>query len=45
MLVFDGGDYAYYGRATLPARSPRSWYYLPNLGMLGSAVPVAMAGG
>jgi acetolactate synthase I/II/III large subunit len=43
VLVFDGGDYAYYGRATLPARSPRSWYYLPNLGMLGSAVPVAMA--
>ena len=43
VLVFDGGDYAYYGRATLPARSPRSWYYLPNLGMLGSAVPVAIA--
>lgn len=43
VLVFDGGDYAYYGRATLPARAPRSWYYLPNLGMLGSAVPVAMA--
>jgi acetolactate synthase-1/2/3 large subunit len=43
VLVFDGGDYAYYGRAYLPARSPRSWYYLPNLGMLGQAVPVAMA--
>ena len=43
ILVFDGGDYAYFGRATLPARSPRSWYYLPNLGMLGSAVPVAIA--
>jgi acetolactate synthase-1/2/3 large subunit len=43
VLVFDGGDYAYFGRATLPARAPRSWYYLPNLGMLGSAVPVAMA--
>lgn len=43
VLVFDGGDYAYYGRATLPARSARSWYYLPNLGMLGSAVPVAIA--
>jgi acetolactate synthase-1/2/3 large subunit len=43
VLVFDGGDYAYYGRATLPARAPRSWYYLPNLGMLGSAVPVAIA--
>jgi len=43
VLVFDGGDYAYYGRAYLPARRPRSWVYLPNLGMLGSAVPVAMA--
>lgn len=43
ILVFDGGDYAYYGRATLPARSPNSWYYLPNLGMLGQALPVAIA--
>ncbi len=43
VLVFDGGDYAYYGRAYLPARSPRSWWYLPNLGLLGQAVPVAMA--
>ena len=43
VLVFDGGDYAYYGRAYLPALSPRSWYYLPSLGMLGQAVPVAIA--
>ena len=43
VLVFDGGDYAYYGRAYLPARQPRSWYYLPNLGMLGQAVPTAIA--
>ncbi|MBI3373050.1 MAG: thiamine pyrophosphate-binding protein [Betaproteobacteria bacterium] len=43
VLVFDGGDYGYYGRAWLPARRARSWYYLPNLGMLGSAVPVAIA--
>jgi len=43
VLVFDGGDYAYYGRAYLPARLPRSWYYLPNLGMLGQAVPTALA--
>lgn len=43
VLIFDGGDYSYYGRATLPARSPRSWYYLPNLGMLGQAVPMAIA--
>jgi acetolactate synthase-1/2/3 large subunit len=43
VLVFDGGDYAYYGRAYLPARLPRSWYYLPNLGLLGQAVPTAIA--
>jgi thiamine pyrophosphate-dependent acetolactate synthase large subunit-like protein len=43
VLVFDGGDYAYYGRAYLPARRPRSWYYLPNLGLLGQAVPTAIA--
>jgi acetolactate synthase-1/2/3 large subunit len=43
VLVFDGGDYAYYGRAYLPARMSRSWYYLPNLGMLGQAVPMAIA--
>jgi len=43
VLVFDGGDYAYYGRAYLPARRPRSWYYLSNLGMLGQAIPAAIA--
>ena len=43
VVVFDGGDYAYYGRAYLPARSPRSWWYLPNLGLLGQAVPVSIA--
>ncbi len=43
VIVFDGGDYAYYGRAYLPAKTPRSWYYLPNLGMLGQAVPVSIA--
>ena len=43
VLVFDGGDYAYYGRAYLPARQARSWYYLPSLGLLGQAVPTAIA--
>ena len=43
VLVFDGGDYSYYGRAYLPALEPRSWYYLPNLGMLGQAVPMSIA--
>ena len=43
VLVFDGGDYSYYGRAYLPALEPRSWYYLPNLGLLGQAVPMSIA--
>lgn len=43
VLVFDGGDYAYYGRAHLPALAPRGWHYLPNLGMLGQSVPMAIA--
>ena len=43
VLVFDGGDYAYYGRAYLPALTPRGWHYLPNLGMLGQSVPMAIA--
>lgn len=43
VLVFDGGDYAYYGRAYLPALAPRGWHYLPNLGMLGQSVPMAIA--
>ena len=43
VLVFDGGDFAYYARAYLPALRPRSWYYLPSLGMLGQAVPTAIA--
>ena len=43
VLVFDGGDYAYYGRAYLPALAPRGWHYLPNLGMLGQSVPMAAA--
>jgi acetolactate synthase-1/2/3 large subunit len=43
ILVFDGGDYGYFGRAFHPARSARSWFYLPNLGMLGSSLPTAIA--
>ena len=42
-LVFDGGDFCHFGRASLPALAPRSWWYLPPLGMLGSALPTAMA--
>ena len=42
-LVFDGGDFCHFGRAFLPAVRPRSWWYLPGLGMLGPALPTALA--
>ena len=42
-LVFDGGDFCHFARAYLPAVVPRSWWYLPPLGMLGSGLPTAMA--
>ena len=42
-LVFDGGDFCHFARAYLPARSPKSWWYVTTLGMLGSALPTAMA--
>jgi acetolactate synthase-1/2/3 large subunit len=43
VLVFDGGDFCHFARAYLPAKSPRAWWYLPGLGMLGSGVPTALA--
>jgi len=42
-LVFDGGDYCHWGRAYLPARTPRTWLYFPAIGMLGMAISTAMA--
>ena len=42
-LVFDGGDFCHFARAYLPAVRPKSWWYIPELGMLGSALPTAMA--
>jgi len=42
-LVFDGGDYCHFGRAYLPAVRPRSWWYVSTLGMLGTALPTALA--
>jgi len=42
-LVFDGGDFCHFGRAYLPALKPKSWWYLPTLGMLGSSLPTALA--
>ena len=42
VVVFDGGDFCHFGKLHLPAR-PRSWWSLPDLGMLGSAMPTAIA--
>ena len=42
-LVFDGGDFCHFGRAYLPALTPRSWSYVSTLGMLGTALPTALA--
>ena len=42
-LSFDGGDFCHFGRSYLPALQPNGWWYLPPLGMLGSALPVAIA--
>ena len=41
-LVFDGGDFCHFARAYLPAVRPKSWWYLPPLGMLGFALPTAL---
>ncbi len=42
-VSYDGGDFCHFGRAYTPALSPRSWWYLPPLGMLGQALPTAIA--
>ena len=43
ILVFDGGDFCHHGRAHYQANTPKSHWYLPPLGMLGQALPTAMA--
>lgn len=42
-LCFDGGDFCHFGRAFHQASLPRRWWYVPTLGMLGSALPTALA--
>jgi acetolactate synthase-1/2/3 large subunit len=42
-IVFDGGDFCHFGRAYLPALRPKRWFYVSSLGMLGSALPTALA--
>ena len=43
IVSYDGGDFCHFGRAYSPALSPKSWWYLPPLGMLGQALPTAIA--
>lgn len=42
-LVFDGGDFCHFGRAYLPAVSPKNWFYVAPSGMLGTTLPTALA--
>jgi acetolactate synthase-1/2/3 large subunit len=42
-LVLDGGDFCHFARAHMPARTPKTWWYLSPFGMLGTALPVALA--
>jgi acetolactate synthase-1/2/3 large subunit len=42
-LVFDGGDFCHFGRSYLPALKAKRWLYVSSLGMLGSALPSALA--
>lgn len=42
-LVFDGGDFCHFGRAFHGSFKPNRWLYLGTLGMLGSALPTALA--
>ena len=43
ILVFDGGDFCHWGRSYHPAKRDAGWLYIPSLGMLGSAIPTALA--
>ena len=43
ILTFEGGDFCHFGRAYLPANSPRTWHYFSALGMLGSGLATAIA--
>ena len=43
ILVFDGGDYAQWGRSYLKARGPGHWMRLGPLSQLGCGLPYALA--
>lgn len=40
---WDGGDFAHWGRAILPARHPGGWLRLGPLGTIGSSLPNSLA--
>lgn len=42
-MTFDGGDFCHWGRVLHTARHPKSWWYTPPSGMLGSSIPSAIA--
>lgn len=41
--AWDGGDFAHWGRVSIPARDPGRWLRLGPLGTIGSALPNALA--
>lgn len=43
LYSWDGGDFAHWGRAILPARQPGGWLRLGPLGTIGSSLPNALA--
>jgi acetolactate synthase-1/2/3 large subunit len=43
LFSWDGGDFAHWGRAALPALHPGGWLRLGPLGTIGSALPNAIA--
>jgi thiamine pyrophosphate-dependent acetolactate synthase large subunit-like protein len=43
LFSWDGGDFAHWGRAILPARHPGGWLRLGPLGTIGSSLPNAVA--
>src|SRR5581483_996512 len=43
LYSWDGGDFAHWGRASLPAVQPGAWLRLGPLGTIGSALPNALS--
>jgi acetolactate synthase-1/2/3 large subunit len=43
LYSWDGGDFAHWGRAMTPARTPGGWLRLGALGTIGAALPNAIA--